>query len=102
MPLFNMKVQLYYTPTCPNCPAAKRVVESVLMEFPDVEYEEMNALEHQQDVLHYGFMVVPAIVIDGHLRFNTIPTKEEFRSSLTGEFRDILESTLHHPHSHNT
>ncbi len=65
---------MFYTPTCPYCPAAKKLVKEVAPSFGNsVEVEEVNAWEHQDRTAKYGIMGVPAIVINGVVKFTGVP-----------------------------
>ncbi len=72
----KVKIELFTSPMCPHCPAAKRVVEEVIKEFPDVEVEYINVMENPQKAMEYGIMAVPTIVINGEIEFIGAPTKE--------------------------
>lgn len=73
-----MKIEVFYTPTCPYCPGAKKLVREVAPSFEGaVEVEEVNAWEEQERVAKYGITGVPAIVIDGKLRFVGVPNRED-------------------------
>ncbi|WP_423792021.1 MJ0307 family thioredoxin [Methanocaldococcus indicus] len=72
----KVKIELFTSPMCPHCPAAKRVVEEVVSEIPDVEVEYINVMENPQKAMEYGIMAVPTIVINGEVEFIGAPTKE--------------------------
>jgi len=42
-----------------------------------VEVEEVNAWEHQDRTAKYGIMGVPAIVINGEVKFVGVPGRED-------------------------
>ncbi|ENN96296.1 thioredoxin [Methanocaldococcus villosus KIN24-T80] len=71
-----VKIELFTSPMCPHCPAAKRVVEEVVKEFPEVEVEYINVMENPDRAMKYGIMAVPTIVINGEIEFIGAPTKE--------------------------
>ncbi len=78
-----MKIELFYNPTCHVCPVAKKLVKKVLRKYPQVEYEELNAFEHQGKVLALRFQAVPAIVIDGDLwHAGGMPDKKAFKKEI--------------------
>ncbi|HEQ78769.1 MAG TPA: thioredoxin [Euryarchaeota archaeon] len=78
-----MKVDLYYTPQCPNCPAAKNIMRKLLKEFPNIEYRELNAFEHQDKAMELGFRMVPTIVIDGKIWHSGVPDEAKLREALS-------------------
>ena len=77
-----MKIQVYSTPMCTTCPAAKQVVKEVLKKHPDVDYEEVDTLERQEEAFSCGVVSVPAIVIDGELWKCGVPSKKEIESEI--------------------
>lgn len=53
-------------------------MKEVAPEFGDsVSVEEVNAWEHQQRTAEYGIMGVPAIVINGKVKFVGVPGKKD-------------------------
>jgi small redox-active disulfide protein 1 len=82
----DIKIELFYNPTCPVCPLAKKMVKKVLKKYPEVEYVELNAFENQDRVIALGFQKVPAIVINGRLWHSGMPNKKalirEIKSNL--------------------
>ncbi len=78
----EMKIELFYTPMCPVCPGAKKLVKKVLKRYPQVEYEEVNAFENQDRVMELGFQSVPAIVIDGKLWQTGMPDKKAMKKEI--------------------
>jgi small redox-active disulfide protein 1 len=74
----TVKIEVFYTPTCPYCPMAKKVVKEVAPQFGSkVEVEEVNAWENQERTAQYGIMSVPAIVINGKVKFVGVPQKDD-------------------------
>ncbi len=78
----NMKIELFYNPTYPVCPHAKKLVKKVLKKYPQLEYGELNAFEHQDRVIELGFETVPAIVIDGKLWYTGMPDKKALKNDI--------------------
>ncbi|EHP83607.1 redox-active disulfide protein 1 [Methanotorris formicicus Mc-S-70] len=75
--VYNMvKVEVFTSPMCPHCPAAKRVVEEVASEIDGIEVEYIDAMKEPERAAKYGIMAVPTIVIDGEVTFIGAPTKE--------------------------
>jgi small redox-active disulfide protein 1 len=77
-----MKIELFYNPTCPVCPKAKKLVKKVLKKYPQVQYSELNAYENQDRVLALGFETLPAIAIDGKLWHVGMPDKKALKMEL--------------------
>ena len=77
-----MKVELFYTPTCPNCPVAKTIVRKLIRGRKEIEYTELNAYDHQDRVMELGFRMVPTIVIDGKVWSSGVPDEDELKKAL--------------------
>lgn len=85
----GVKIELFYTPGCPVCPMAKRLVRDILPEFgpaADIEVEEVNAWIQMDRAANYGLTAVPAIAINGELKFMGLPGRKE----LTMAIREAL------------
>jgi len=74
-----MKVELFYSPTCPDCPPAKRILRKVLSDYPEVEYAERNVKELTHDL---GITHVPTVFFDGEIVFVEHFSEEEARAEI--------------------
>lgn len=82
--IFMVKIEVFTSPMCPHCPAAKRVVEEVVSEMGgEIEVENVNVMEAPERAAKYGIMAVPTIVIDGEVKFVGAPTKEALKDELS-------------------
>jgi small redox-active disulfide protein 1 len=72
-----MKIQVFSTPQCVTCPAAKKLVKKVIKDFEGIDYEEVDALQQQEMAFSLGVTAVPAIAIDGKLWKIGVPSKDE-------------------------
>ena len=77
-----VKIEVFTSPMCPHCPAAKRVVEEVVSEMEGVEVEHVDVMKEPERAANYGIMAVPTIVIDGEVAFVGAPTKEALKDKL--------------------
>ncbi|MBP2143212.1 small redox-active disulfide protein 1 [Methanococcus voltae] len=77
-----VKVEVFSSPSCPHCPAAKRVVEQVVKEMDNIEVLHVNVMEHPEKAIELGIMAVPAIAIDGDVVFVGAPSLEDFKAKL--------------------
>ena len=77
-----VKIEVFTSPMCPHCPAAKRVVEEVVSEMEGVEVEHVDVMKEPERAANYGIMAVPTIVIDGEVAFVGAPTKEALKDEL--------------------
>lgn len=85
----KVKVEVFYSPTCPYCPIARRMVAEVVPQFGDkVEVEEVNTWtpEGQRRAVAYGIHAVPTIAIAGKVKFVGVPgSKEELAQAVREE-----------------
>lgn len=73
----SVRFELFYSPLCPTCPAAKEIVRAVAEE-KKVGLEEINVMspDGEKRAKKYGIKGVPHLVIDGIHQISGIPTKE--------------------------
>ncbi len=79
------KVEVFTSPSCPHCPAAKEVVELAKEKLEnkiDVTYYDTMTNEGREKAISYGVMYVPAIAIDGIIDFVGAPTLPELLNKL--------------------
>lgn len=73
-----VKVEVFTSPSCPYCPMAVQLVEEVKNEMTDdLEVEKIDIMVDQEKAREYGLMAVPAIALNGVVRFVGAPGKEE-------------------------
>lgn len=73
-----VKLEVFTSPSCPYCPMAIELVEEVKKEMPDeLEVEKIDIAVDQKKAAEYGLMAVPAIALNGVVRFVGTPSKEE-------------------------
>jgi predicted DsbA family dithiol-disulfide isomerase len=77
-----MKIELFYSPTCPDCPPAKRIFRKLLAEYPEVEYIEINVKENLEKAREAGITHVPTIRFDGKIVFVEHVSEDEARKEL--------------------
>lgn len=77
-----VKIEVFTSPMCPHCPAAKRVVEEVAKEVPGIEIVHVNVMEHPEKAAELGIMAVPTIAINGEIKFVGAPSKDALRAEL--------------------
>jgi len=77
-----MKIELFYTDTCPDCPPARAVVKKVLRNYPQVVLEEINAKEQKERAKLYGLTHVPTIIMDGEVVFIEKVEEEALRKEI--------------------
>jgi thioredoxin 1 len=75
-----VKIEVYFSPVCPHCPGAKKLVAEVASRYGDrVEVEEVNTYtpEGIKRGMANGVMSVPAVFVEGEQRFVGFPFREE-------------------------
>jgi len=78
-----MKVELFYSPGCPECAAAQARLRSAAEEaVRDLEWREVSAVEQIDRAVDLGVLTLPSIVIDGELVFTSMPSLKDLRVAL--------------------
>ncbi|MDD1764086.1 MAG: MJ0307 family thioredoxin [Methanobacteriaceae archaeon] len=81
-----VKVEVFTSPSCPYCPMAVEVVEEVKKEMPnDLEVEKIDIMVDREKAIEYGLMAVPAIALNGVVRFVGAPNKDELLEAIKKE-----------------
>ncbi|HHF52527.1 MAG: thioredoxin family protein [Candidatus Aminicenantes bacterium] len=79
-------VEEFMSPGCVGCPAVKKMLEELKGEFGDqLTVEEVDITVDTTRASQYGVMSVPAIAINGILKFIDVPKKEDLRDALLEE-----------------
>ncbi|ABO36070.1 redox-active disulfide protein 1 [Methanococcus maripaludis C5] len=77
-----VKVEVFTSPMCPHCPAAKRVVDEVAKEIEGLEVVHINVMDHPEKAAELGIMAVPTVAINGEIKFVGAPTKDALLAEL--------------------
>jgi len=81
-----VKIEVFTSPTCPYCPMAIEVADEAKKELKDaIEIEKIDIMVDREKAIEYGLMAVPAIAINGVLRFVGAPSKEELMEVIKEE-----------------
>jgi small redox-active disulfide protein 1 len=81
-----VKVEVFTSPSCPYCPMAVELVEEVKKDMPDdIEVEKIDIMVDREKAIEYGLMAVPAIALNGVVRFVGAPGKEELVEAIKEE-----------------
>lgn len=79
-------IEVFSSPGCANCPAVKKMVKEVSSELEgDITVEEVDITVDPTRAAQYGVMSVPAVVINGILKFIDVPSREELRKAIVEE-----------------
>ncbi len=83
------KVLLFTSPTCPNCPPAKKFIKELSEERKDFSYEEISTFlpEAQKLAKKYEIRAVPTFIIKGpgyehNIGYAGLPSKKKFNELL--------------------
>ncbi len=78
-----MKVELFHAPGCRSCAAARDGLKAAAQAVvPDIEWRELNVLDHVDYAVECGVLNVPAVVVDGELLFASLPTPRQMTTAL--------------------
>ncbi len=81
-----VKVEVFTSPSCPYCPMAIEVVNEVEKDMPNtMEVEKIDIMVDREKAMEYGLMAVPAIALNGVVRFVGAPAKEELVEAIKEE-----------------
>jgi len=83
-----VKIEVFTSPSCPYCPMAVELVDEVKREMPDdLEVEKIDIMVDREKAIEYGLMAVPAIALNGVVRFVGAPGKEELVAAIKEEIK---------------
>lgn len=67
---------------CPNCSKCDQLVNKIIRNYPELEIEVIDVIEHPEIVQKYAMLSPPGIVIDGKLEFTGFPKEDELRKKI--------------------
>jgi small redox-active disulfide protein 1 len=79
-------IEMLTSPGCANCPAVKKMLKELTDELKgDITVEEVDITAEPTRAAQYGVMSVPAVAINGILKFVGVPKREELRKAIMDE-----------------
>jgi thioredoxin 1 len=80
------KVELFYSPVCPHCPHARKLMEEYKAENPGFEYTEVNTYTEEGIArgMKLQVMAVPCLVVDDKIEFSGWPFTAADVTRITG------------------
>ncbi|MDA8254277.1 MAG: thioredoxin family protein [Betaproteobacteria bacterium] len=82
----SIKIELFAAPGCSKCAAAQkqlRAIATAVLGENEVVWREVNVLKELDYAVSLGVLSMPAIAVNGELKFSSLPTSEQFRTMLT-------------------
>ena len=79
-------VEEFMSPGCVGCPAVKEMLEELSAEFEGkLTVEEVDITVDAARAAQYGIMSVPAVAVNGILKYVGVPSKEELKKAILEE-----------------
>ncbi len=79
-------VEEFMSPGCVGCPQVKEMLKILSEELSgEITVEEVDITIDTTRASQYGIMSVPALAINGELKFMGVPKKEELKKALQEE-----------------
>ncbi|TDP79322.1 thioredoxin-like protein [Aquabacterium commune] len=82
----SVKIELIAAPGCGKCVAAQkqlRAIATAMLGENEVVWREVIVLKEFEYAVSLGVLSMPAIAVNGELKFSSLPTPEQFRTMLT-------------------
>jgi thioredoxin 1 len=84
--MVEVYIEEFMSPGCVGCPAVKEMLKGLSEELSgEITIEEVDITVDTSRAAQYGVMSVPAIAINGELKFMGVPKKEELKKALQEE-----------------
>jgi len=81
-------IEDFMSPGCVGCPAVKEMLKILSEELKgEITVEEVDITVDTTRAAQYGIMSVPAIAINGVLKFMGVPEKQELKKALMEELK---------------
>ena len=79
-------IEMFTSPGCANCPAVKKMLNELSDELiGDITIEEVDITVDPTRAAQYGIMSVPAVAINGILKFVGVPSREDLKKAVVEE-----------------
>jgi len=79
-----VRLELFFSPVCPYCPSARKLVSAVAERYPRVEFVEVNTYTEEgiERGMSMRVMAVPTVAVDGEIKLVGWPFEEKDLVSL--------------------
>ena len=81
----TVKIEVIAAPGCKKCANAQdelRAVAASVLGEGGLVWREISVLEELDYAVSLGVLAMPAIAVNGELKFSSLPTPEQFRAAL--------------------
>lgn len=81
-----VKIEVIAAPGCRKCAGTQgelRAIAASVLGEDRLVWREVNVLKEFDYAVSLGVLSMPAIAINGELKFSSLPTPEQFRTMLT-------------------
>lgn len=78
-------IEMFTSPGCANCPAVKKMLKEISDELKGVTVEEVDITVEPTRASQYGVMSVPAVAVNGILKFVGVPKRDELKKAIMDE-----------------
>jgi len=79
-------IEMFTSPGCANCPAVKKMLNELSDELiGDITIEEVDITVDPTRAAQYGIMSVPAVAVNGILKFVGVPSREDLKKAIVEE-----------------
>jgi thioredoxin 1 len=74
-----MKLEIFFSPVCPYCPLARKLVQDVAARYPQVEVYEVNTYTEEgiERGMSMNVMAVPTVAINDAIKLVGWPFTED-------------------------
>ena len=77
-------VELLHIPGCVRCADSREELRRAALAVAQDElvWRDLDVIEHMDYAVSLGVLTLPAVAINGHLAFSSLPTPEQLRRAL--------------------
>ena len=77
-------VELLHVPGCVHCADSRAALRQAAQTVAgdDLIWRDLDVIEHMDYAVSLGVLTLPAVAINGHLAFSSLPTPEQLRRAL--------------------
>lgn len=82
----TVKIEIIAAPGCKKCARAQgelRAVAAALLGESKLVWREVDVREEPDYAVSLGVLSMPAIAVNGELKFSSLPTPDQFKAELT-------------------